>query len=66
MPVITMLSPKGGVGKTTTALVLATELAAEGAQVIIIDADPNFPLMIPKFLLAFPRTFAALYLFAYS
>ena len=45
MPVITMLSPKGGVGKTTTALVLATELAAEGAQVVIIDADPNFPLM---------------------
>lgn len=45
MPVITMLSPKGGVGKTTTALVLATELAAEGARVIIIDADPNYPLM---------------------
>lgn len=45
MPVITMLSPKGGVGKTTAALILATELAAEGASVIIIDADPNFPLM---------------------
>lgn len=44
MPVITMLSPKGGVGKTTTALVLATELAASGANVTIIDADPNFPL----------------------
>lgn len=44
MPVITLLSPKGGVGKTTTALLLATELSAQGADVILIDADPNFPL----------------------
>lgn len=44
MPVITLLSPKGGVGKTTTALLLATELAAQDANVILIDADPNFPL----------------------
>lgn len=44
MPVITMLSPKGGVGKTTTALILGTELAASGRRVIMIDADPNFPL----------------------
>jgi len=44
MPVITLLSPKGGVGKTTTALLLGTELAAQGADVILVDADPNFPL----------------------
>lgn len=44
MPVITMLSPKGGVGKTTTALILGTEIAASGRQVVMIDADPNFPL----------------------
>lgn len=44
MPVITMLSPKGGVGKTTTALILATELASKGSSVVMIDADPNFPL----------------------
>ena len=44
MPVITMLSPKGGVGKTTTALLLAGQLADDGAEVILIDADPNFPL----------------------
>lgn len=44
MPVITMLSPKGGVGKTTTALVLATELASSGTRVAIIDADPNYPI----------------------
>lgn len=45
MPVITMLSPKGGVGKTTTALILGTELAASGRRVVMIDADPNFPLV---------------------
>ncbi|AOG02799.1 AAA family ATPase [Bosea sp. RAC05] len=44
MPVITMASPKGGCGKTTTALVLGTTLAALGASVSIIDADPNHPI----------------------
>lgn len=44
MPVITLLSPKGGVGKTTTALLLAIELAEGGGSVVIVDADPNFPL----------------------
>ena len=29
MPVITFASPKGGVGKTTAALILALELAQE-------------------------------------
>lgn len=45
MPVITLLSPKGGVGKTTAALLLAIELAEGGGSVIIVDADPNFPLV---------------------
>ena len=45
MPVITMLSPKGGVGKTTASLLLALELAEGGASVVMIDADPNFPLV---------------------
>lgn len=45
MPVITLLSPKGGVGKTTAALLLALELADSGASVVIVDADPNFPLV---------------------
>ncbi|MBB4861014.1 chromosome partitioning protein [Novosphingobium chloroacetimidivorans] len=43
MPVISMISPKGGVGKTTAAVVLATELAASHS-VTIIDADPNQPV----------------------
>lgn len=41
MPVIAFANPKGGAGKTTSALLLATELAARGARVAIIDADPE-------------------------
>lgn len=41
MPVITVANPKGGAGKTTTLLILATSLAAQGASVIIIDCDPR-------------------------
>ena len=41
MPIITFANPKGGAGKTTTALILATQLAENGASVQIIDADPE-------------------------
>ena len=41
MPIIAFASPKGGVGKTTAAVVLATQIAAKGAGVTIIDADPR-------------------------
>lgn len=41
MPVVAFSSPKGGAGKTTAAVVLATELAERGASVVVIDADPN-------------------------
>ena len=44
MPVITMASSKGGVGKTTSALLLALELAHAGASVALIDGDRNQPL----------------------
>jgi chromosome partitioning protein len=37
-------SPKGGVGKSTAAVLLATQLAESGASVTIIDADPNKPV----------------------
>jgi len=40
MPVISFVSPKGGAGKSTSALLLATELAERGAQVSVVDADP--------------------------
>jgi chromosome partitioning protein len=41
MPVIAFSSPKGGAGKTTAAVILATVLAERGASVIVVDADPN-------------------------
>ena len=44
MPVIAFVSPKGGAGKTTAALLLALELAHAGRRVRVIDADPNQPL----------------------
>jgi chromosome partitioning protein len=44
MPTIVFASPKGGVGKSTAAVLLATELAGFGAGVTLIDADPNKPV----------------------
>ncbi|MBX9658723.1 MAG: ParA family protein [Nitrospiraceae bacterium] len=41
MPVIAFANHKRGAGKTTTAMLLATELAAKGATVTVIDADPE-------------------------
>lgn len=43
MPTIVFISPKGGVGKTTSALVLADQLA-RSTNVTVIDADPNKPI----------------------
>lgn len=45
MPVISFVSSKGGVGKTTGAVVLAGELVDSGRRVVMIDADPNRPLV---------------------
>jgi len=44
MPTIVFASPKGGVGKSTAAVLLASELAGHGGTVTMIDADPNKPL----------------------
>ncbi len=41
MPVISFANAKGGAGKTTAALLLATELAHQGYRVTVIDADPQ-------------------------
>lgn len=41
MPVIATASPKGGSGKSTTSVILATELADVGAAVVLLDCDPN-------------------------
>jgi len=43
MPTIAFVSPKGGAGKTTSALLLSTALA-KLYDVTVIDADPNHPI----------------------
>ena len=44
MPTIAFVSSKGGVGKTTSALLLAMGLAERGLTVSMVDSDPNLPL----------------------
>src|SRR5215471_18379280 len=41
MPVVTVASPKGGAGKSTASVLLATELAHAGAEIVLLDCDPN-------------------------
>ena len=54
MPVISFISPKGGVGKTTATTLLATQLARK-TDIIVIDADPNRPLAAWSQLKGCPR-----------
>jgi chromosome partitioning protein len=46
MPVITVASPKGGAGKSTASVILGTELAHAGAEITILDCDPNRSITI--------------------
>ena len=46
MPVIVIASPKGGSGKSTAAVLLGTELAGAGAEVVLLDCDPNRSLTL--------------------
>ena len=41
MYVITFANPKGGSGKTTSAMLLAEQIAASGGRVAVLDLDPN-------------------------
>lgn len=41
MYVITFANPKGGSGKTTSAMLLAEQVAISGGRVAILDLDPN-------------------------
>lgn len=41
MPVIVVASPKGGAGKSTAVVILGGELAHAGAEVVLLDCDPN-------------------------
>jgi len=46
MPTIAIASPKGGAGKSTTAVILGTELAHAGVPVTLLDCDPNRSLTL--------------------
>lgn len=39
--IISVLNQKGGVGKTTLSVNIAGQLAAQGARVLLLDADPQ-------------------------
>jgi chromosome partitioning protein len=41
MPIVTVTSRKGGCGKTLLATALAAALVERGADVVLLDADPN-------------------------
>lgn len=41
MPVVAVINQKGGSGKTTAAVALASAWAIEGRRVLLIDADPQ-------------------------
>ncbi len=41
MPVVAVVNQKGGVGKTTVALGLASAASARGARVLVVDMDPQ-------------------------
>jgi len=41
MYIITFANPKGGSGKTTSAMLLAEQIALSGGRVSILDLDPN-------------------------
>lgn len=46
LPVVVVASPKGGSGKSTTSVILGTELAYAGARVAMLDCDPNRSLTL--------------------
>lgn len=46
MPVISVCSPKGGVGKTTVVANLAYAFSRAGTKVVVIDFDPQNALRL--------------------
>jgi chromosome partitioning protein len=44
MPVVSIVNPKGGAGKSTLCLAIALSLAERGASVIVLDCDAAGPI----------------------
>jgi len=53
LKIISFISRKGGTGKTTNAINLATSLVAEGKKILLIETDPNFTLTTLRKMEAF-------------
>lgn len=60
MPTIVVASPKGGAGKSTTAVLLGTELAHGGIPVTMLDCDPNRSLTLWADQAALPKGISVL------
>jgi len=54
MPTVVIASPKGGAGKSTAAVILGTEFAHAGAEVTMMDCDPNGSLTLWSMRAALP------------
>jgi len=55
MKIISVINQKGGVGKTTTTINLASALAISGKKVLMIDADPQANLTVSSGITPDPK-----------